>query len=299
MNNSEKKAGTPRFAFFGTPEFAVTILDELERAGFLPALVVTTPDRPQGRGLTLTPPPVKAWAQKHNIPTLQPEKLGDDFLYRLRTSDYQLFVVAAYGKLIPKAIIELPRHGALNVHPSLLPKYRGPSPIEAQILNDDREVGVTIMRIDEKMDHGPIVTSNKVRVASESWPLRASELGEMLFRTGGKLLVDTIPKWVAGEMTPVPQSHQQATYCSLIAKEDAELEMKNGMPTNTRENFLKIRAYDIWPKAYFFADTNGKKIRVKITDAGYKDDNLIITKVIPEGRKEMTYEVFLKSVSGT
>ncbi|MCI0619827.1 methionyl-tRNA formyltransferase [Candidatus Wolfebacteria bacterium] len=279
------------FAFFGTPEFAVIVLDELERAGLLPAIIVTAPDRSKGRGLKLTPPPVKVWADIHGISTLQPKKLNDPgFLSKLKTYDLELFIVAAYGKIIPRTVTDVPKHGVLNVHPSLLPKYRGPSPVETQILSDDRNVGVTIMQIDEEMDHGPVVQNEKVKIKNEEWPLRASTLAKILAHTGGKLLADTIPRWVAGEIAAVQQDHNEATYCKLIKKEDAHIDLND----NPYQNFLTIQAYDAWPKAYFFAEKNGKKVRVKITDANYRDGKLTIKKVIPEGKHEMDYESFLR-----
>jgi len=126
------------FVFFGTPEFAVSILEELKDAKIVPSLIVTAPDKPKGRGLVLTPPPVKIWAQLHNIPVVQPAKLDNDFTEKLKNSSYKLFVVAAYGKIIPKAVLDIPTNGTLNVHPSLLPKYRGASPIQSQILADEK-----------------------------------------------------------------------------------------------------------------------------------------------------------------
>ncbi len=138
------------FAFFGTDEFSIIVLNELKKADFVPALVVTVPDRPKGRGLKLTPPPAKLWAEENNIPFLQPENLSPS-KFKIPNSKFDVFIVAAYGKILPKTILDIPRCGVLNVHPSLLPLYRGPSPIEAQILDSAPEVGVSIMKIDEKM----------------------------------------------------------------------------------------------------------------------------------------------------
>jgi methionyl-tRNA formyltransferase len=284
MTNDKKVS----FVFFGTPEFAVIVLDELAGAGFTPTLVVTAPDKPQGRGLKLTPPPVKMWADEHGVSTLQPEKLDNEFYRTLSATDCELCIVAAYGKIIPKTIIDIPQQGVLNIHPSLLPKYRGASPVEAQILNDDREVGVTVMQIDEKMDHGNILAQKIVSVSR--WPLRASELNDILWHIGGKLLVEIIPEWVAGNIIPHSQEHDKATYSKLIKKEDAQINLDG----NSYQNFLKIQAYNVWPKAYFFAEKNGKKVRVKIIDADYENDALIIKRVIPEGKREMDYASFLK-----
>jgi len=142
-----------KFVFFGTDDFSVTVLDELKRADFLPSMIITVHDSRQGRGLKTLPSPAKLWAQENHIP------VSSD--YSLLTTDYQLFIVASYGKIIPKKILDIPEKGALNVHPSLLPKYRGASPIESQILNNEKEIGVTIMQVTEKMDAGPIVAQSK------------------------------------------------------------------------------------------------------------------------------------------
>lgn len=151
-----------KYAYFGTDGFAVAILDELKKADLLPELIVTNPDKPKGRKLVMTPPEVKVWADENGIKTLQPEKLDEDFINSLKKDEWDLFVVASYGKIIPEEIINLPKHKTLNVHPSLLPLYRGPSPIESAILDDSKETGVTIMRMDKKMDHGPILNQEFV-----------------------------------------------------------------------------------------------------------------------------------------
>src|SRR3989344_3166071 len=156
MNAIESKTQSPSFVFFGTPEFAVVVLDELKEHGLTPSLIVTAPDKKRGRKLLLTPQPVKIWAEKNNISILQPEKLDSHFIQGLQHTTYDLFIVAAYGKIIPKSILSLPRHGALNVHPSLLPAFRGASPIQSAILYANI-TGTTIMLMDEVLDHGHIV----------------------------------------------------------------------------------------------------------------------------------------------
>lgn len=282
----------PSFIFFGTPDFAVTVLEELKAAELLPARIVTTPDKPQGRGMRRTSPPVKVWAEKHDIPVIQPATLHDPSVEeQLREVAADVFVVVAYGKLIPGPILSIPPHGILNIHPSLLPTYRGPSPIEAQILHDDRITGVTIMQIDAEMDHGPLLAQTQITIEKEDWPLPARELGDILAHEGGVLLAHILPRWVAGAVPALPQDHRRATYCSLIKKEDAAINLSD----DPYQNFLKIRAYDSWPKAYFFVERGGKRIRVKVTDAEYVNGTLTITRVIPEGKKETRYENFLRS----
>ena len=274
------------FAFFGTDNFSVGVLDELKKVGFLPTLIITSPDKPKGRGLKITPPPIKLWAIKNKIDFLQPEKLGEKFNLEIRNWRLEIGVVASYGKILPAKILASFPKGALNVHPSLLPKYRGASPIQAQILNDEKKVGITIILMDEKMDNGPIL-------ASREFPneiLNSTKLSEKLAGKGGKLLAETIPKWLAREIKPIPQDDSQATFCQKITKEDGLIDL-NG---DSRQNFLKIQAFAGWPGAYFFVEQNGKKIRMKITKASFVSGQLKIESVIPEGKKEMNYEDFLR-----
>lgn len=271
----------PNIAFFGTPKFAVFVLEELERAGYAPDVIVTQPDKPAGRGLALTAPPVKKWGEERGIPVLQ------DNLDLVRNSDFDLFIVAAYGKILPMEILKLPAAGTLNVHPSLLPKYRGPSPVESQILADDRETGVSIMLIDEEVDHGPIVA--QASVTPETWPLRASVLEEILARAGGELLAEIIVPYMGQELKPEPQDHTKATFTKKIEKEDGLLEIRHRMSDfEEYQKYLKFCAYDGWPGTYFFKDNK----RIKITDAVYENGTFIPVRVIPEGKKEMSYADF-------
>lgn len=278
-----------KFVFFGTDDFSVTVLDELKRAGLSPALIVTVPDKPRGRGLKVLPSSAKLWAEENKVPI--------SFDYSPLTSNHQLFIVASYGKIIPKAILDIPKYGALNVHPSLLPKYRGPSPIESQILNDEKEIGVTIMQMDEQMDHGPVVAQSKSapdvngRQTSEAARVSGAEaLRKALAEMGGKLLAKTIPEWIAGKITAVPQDESKATYTKKILKKDGEIDLVG----DAYQNFLKIRAYDGSVGTYFLKGTT----RVIIKDARFENNKLVITRVIPEGKKEMDYNVGFSAGSG-
>lgn len=283
----------PKIAFFGTPDIAVWVLNELKDAGILPTLIITNPDAPRGRKLVLTPPPVKVWADTHHIQTLQPATLKDASIQEtLREGNFDLFIVAAYGKIIPQAILDIPKHGTLNVHPSLLPKLRGASPIRSAILEDMRETGATIMLMDAQLDHGPVLAQEAVHIAKDDWPLRGRALDELLARHGGTLLAEVIPKWLAREITPTEQTHEAATFCTKISKEMGEIDLS----ADPYQNLLKIRAFDGWPGTYFFHEKNGTKVRVKIIDAKLDTDGALkILRVIPEGKKEMDYEDFLKN----
>ncbi len=287
---------SPRIAFFGTPDIAVTVLDALSAHGFLPTLVVTNPDAPVGRKQILTPSPVKVWAETHKLPVLTPQSLVKDTntFERLKSENISLCIVAAYGKLIPKNILDLPQHGTLNVHPSLLPKLRGASPIRSAILNDMRDTGVTIMLLDEELDHGPILAQRTVDISEDVWPLRGKELDILLSQAGGELLAETLPAWLDGTRTPIPQRHEDATFCTKITKEMGELDLTS----DPYQNLLKIRAFDGWPGTFFYTERQGMRIRVKVTDATLDTDgSLKILRVVPEGKNEMDYETFSKTLS--
>ncbi len=280
-----------RFAFFGTPEFAVIILDELEKAGFTPALVVTAPDKPKGRKLIVTGSEVKEWAATRNITIYTPENIRRDevFVATLKNADCELFIVAAYGKIIPKEILEIPKKGTLNVHPSLLPKFRGPSPIESVILSEEKGTGVTIMELDLEMDHGPILAQREW--VHSNWPPKGSDLTRDLAHAGGALLAEIIPDWMSG-MKAHPQDHALATFTKKITKEDGLIDLSQ----DPLLNYKKIMAYDGWPGAYFFTEYNGKKIRVRIILAHYEEGTLTIDRIVPEGKKEMRYDDFLRGI---
>ena len=289
------------FAFFGTPEFSVIILKELEKASFKPQLVITAPDKPQGRGLEITPSAVKKWAEERAIPVIQPESIKDEaFLADLKKYEpkggWTVFIVASYGKIIPENILNIPTHKTLNVHPSLLPKHRGSSPVQSALLNDT-ETGVTIMRLDAEMDHGPIVTQKKFDSKGFDWPISAPILEDLLAHLGGELLVETLPGWIEGQIKETPQDEAQATYSKKVRKEDGLINISDDPHINLR----KIKAYAGKPGAYYYVIKNvpaegDKKIRIVIKDAVLQDGKLIITRIIPEGKQEMKYEDFMRNL---
>lgn len=280
-----------RIAFFGTPEHAVYVLEELQNAGIVPMLIVTAPDKPVGRKLVLTPPPTKVWAQENTVAVLQVASLKNvQDIALLQNSEWDLFIVAAYNYMLPRWVLELPKFGVLNVHPSLLPKLRGPSPIRTAICNDERKnVGISIIKLDEEMDHGPLVAQATIELPV--WPEKGRILDEILFREGGRLLVEVIPQWLQKKIVPEEQEHQQATYTSRIMKADGEISFDD----DGYKNFCKFCAYDGWPGIFFYKERNGKKNRIKISDAVYEDGNFIIRKVVPEGKKEVAYDLWKKN----
>lgn len=304
-----------RFIFFGTDDFSVETLRQLKNAVFLPQIIVTAPDRPAGRGHKMHKSAVKIWAESEGLEIMQPNHLDADFLIKLDirkkeldkiegTSSsldnyWDIFVVSSYGKIIPQIILDLPKKGTLNVHPSLLPLYRGASPVESAMLADDRETGVTIMLMDEEMDHGEIL--NQEFVDFTEWPTKI-EVENKLATIGGEILVRTIPLWLSGEIEEQDQDHKVATFTKKITKEDGLIEFdaegKFTRGETGRQNFLKIQALNPWPGVYFFINSKNKQTRVKITKAQWNPDatdgELEILKVVPEGRREMSYTDFLK-----
>jgi len=275
---------TPRIAFFGTPDRAVIALDQLKHAGTMPALIVTQPDRPQGRKLVMTAPLAKSWAIENNISVLQPDNLADEaFLSILRAGDFDAFVVVAYGKILRKAVLDIPKHGCLNLHASLLPRLRGSSPIETAILRDERKTGVTIILMDELMEHGPILAQKVVEPAT--WPISTSELATLLVTEGGRLMAETLPRWIDGSIKAQGQNHAEATVTKKIIKEDGLMDLS----ADPYQNLLKYNAYKGWPSSFFFREMNGKSTRIVITEATLEDGKFIIKKVIPEGRKEISW----------
>jgi methionyl-tRNA formyltransferase len=304
LNN---KINSEKFAFFGTDDFSVTVLEKLFERGFIPTLIVTAPDRPAGRGQQIHSPAAKIWAEEKNnggkkISILQPEKLGADFISQLEnfTEGFDFFIVASYGKIIPESVLKIPKKGTLNVHPSLLPIYRGASPIETAILEDNKETGVSIMLMDTDMDHGPILEQEFINITE--WPKKL-ELERQFAEIGGELLTQIIPIWLSGEIIEQEQQHNYATFTKKIKKEDGLIEITDlniDFPKlEKRSIFLKVKALNPWPGVYFFINHLNKQTRIKITDADFIDGKTKITKVIPEGKKEMTFEDFKKGFGFT
>ena len=235
----------------GSPEIGAMVFENLLKDGVSFASVITQPDRPCGRGCKIKETPVKELAQKHNIKTYLPadKKELTDIIKKIKPD---LCIVSAYGMIIPKEALKIPKHGMINFHPSLLPKYRGPSPIMAPILNGDKETGVTIIQVSEKMDAGDILDQIKV-------PLKGAEitpaLSKILASIGSKMLLEIIPKIEKGEINPISQDDKKATYTKIIKKEDGLISWANQSSTEIER---MSRAYQPWPGIYTI--WNGKKI---------------------------------------
>ncbi len=251
-----------KYIYFGTSEFAATILEKLLDANMAPVAVVTQPDRPAGRGKKLQEPPVKKIAQNGAIPLLQPERIMNDEL-GIRNLKPDLFIVAAYGEIIPKSILDIPKHGCINVHPSLLPKYRGPSPIQTAIVNGDKETGVTLILLDEAVDHGPIIADCRLQIADF---IIAPELEKELATMGAELMIKTIPEWIAGEITPVPQDHTKATFTKMITKEDGHIDWEQSAEEIERH----VRAMTPWPGSWTIWEQKKKKMLLHLKRVSVK-----------------------------
>ncbi len=288
----------PSFIFFGTSRLSVIILEELAKHGLVPLAVVTSLDKPKGRKLILTPPLTKVYSRKNNIPVLQFEKLDDSARAEISAiygdTGIDFFLVASYGAIIPQQVLDMPKFGTLNIHPSLLPKYRGATPMPQAILDDTSETGVTIMLMDAKMDHGPILIQEKRK--DSTWPKKYDDLETELATQGAQALALNIDKILSGEIVPVAQNHDGATFTKKIQKIDGLIDISRLAGPEGRKQFLKFCAFHTWPSCYFFVQKHGKEMRIKITDAIWNDteQKMEILKVIPEGQKEVAYSEFVK-----
>jgi methionyl-tRNA formyltransferase len=236
-----------RIIFLGTAELSCASLQALAGdANYQIAAVVTQPDRPKGRDFKPQPSPVKSLALRLGLPVLQPERARDEqFIAGLRALQPDLIVTVAYGQILPPAILNLPRHGCLNVHASLLPKYRGAAPIQWAIANGDTGTGITIMKMDVGLDTGPIVSQCRTAIQPED---DSATLHDRLAQLGVELLVRTIPDFVAGKIQPVPQPDADVSYAAKIKKEDGRIDWNQ--PAQTIWN--RLRAFTPWPGAYTF-----------------------------------------------
>jgi methionyl-tRNA formyltransferase len=289
----------------GSPDFALPSLRALASA-YEVVGVVTQPDRASGRGRALRSPPVKLLAAQLNIPTIQPEKLRtSEAIEQLRVWNPDLIVVAAFGQILRKDVLDLPRYGCVNVHASLLPRWRGAAPINAAILHGDQETGVTIMKMDIGLDTGPMLAQRAIRLPPDD---TAGSVTEMLSQRGADLLIETVPGYLSGRIQPVPQPEEGATYAPMLKKEEGRLDFTH--PAEELER--RVRAFNPWPGA--FMDFDGTLLKVHRARAlpaignvpagqrlvygdqpalGTADGVLTLTEVQPAGKKPMSGKSFL------
>ncbi|PJE64091.1 MAG: methionyl-tRNA formyltransferase [Candidatus Ryanbacteria bacterium CG10_big_fil_rev_8_21_14_0_10_43_42] len=314
----QNKSIAIKIVFFGTPDFSVRILASLIHHNLTPVAVVTVPDKPVGRKKEYMPSAIKAYATENTIPVLEPETLRDPvFLKELRGYHADIFTVASFGRLLPKTLLDIPLKGVINVHPSLLPRHRGASPIQTAILKGDVKTGVTLMLTDAEMDHGPIIAKSK---PYDIQNFGYKQLHDELAKQGGDLLAETLPKWIAGEITPQEQDHTKATFTKLFTKEDGHINWNRSVKEIDRH----IRAFEEWPGTYsFYEDGSHKVRRVKILKGHASDqpspgkpgtvvqekngslavctkDNLFIVEFIQmEGKRPVSGDDFLNGQSPT
>lgn len=289
-----------KIAFFGGEPLGVPTLEALREAGIIPTLIIASPDKPSGRGQHLTHPPVKDWAISHNIEVFQPVSYkSKDELGRILNEEWDLSVVVAYNFILPKWFLEIPMKGVINVHPSLLPKLRGASPIRTAILEDKKdEVGVSIMLMDEKMDHGPILKKEQVLINDDNWPIEGPTLDEILSKKGGEMLAEVIKLWLSGDCAPQEQNHDEATYTKRFNKDDAKIKLNPlALPTDpgtSRKLLCKINAFIGIGDAFF--EYEGTRVKIKQAKLAL-DGSLSLLRVTPAGKPEMDFDRYLQSIT--
>jgi methionyl-tRNA formyltransferase len=297
-----------KIVFMGSPEFALPTLKALAE-NYSVVGVVTQPDRPAGRGRTLTPPVVKTLAEGLNLPLMQPPRLSqEEAMQQLEAWNPDLIVVAAFGQILKPAVLDLPPYGCINVHASLLPRWRGAAPIRAAILHGDQQTGVTIMKMDPGVDTGPILAQRATPVLPEDTP---ETLGDRLAQMGAELLLETLPTYLAGELQPKPQDETQATYAPMLKKEDGLLDFS----LSAQELARRVRGLKPWPGAFMLWQGQRLKIQRAHAAAGkanigqtiiYKelpaigtaDGLLVLDELQPAGKKSMPGKVFLNGARG-
>jgi len=290
----------------GSPDFAVPTLVALAES-FSVIGVVTQPDRPAGRGRKLTPPPVKLVAKELCIPVIQPQRLHKDLaaMEQLQAWNPDVIAVAAFGQILKPEVLDLPPYGCLNVHGSLLPRWRGAAPINAAILHGDTETGITIMKMDPGLDTGPVISTRTIPILPDD---TAGSLYNKLAVLGAELLVETLPFYMRGDLNPQSQDDSQATYAPLINKSDGELDFNQSAAVLAR----KVRAFNPWPGTFFeWSGTNLKvhaaypveKASVRVGKfmiydhfpaVGTSDGILVLKQLQPAGKKSMAGNVFLR-----
>jgi len=299
-----------KIIFLGTAELACASLEKISSGeSFQVIAVITQPDKPKGRDLKLTPSPVKIMAEKFNLSVLQPPRARDEkFISELRELKPDLMVVVAYGQILPQTILDLPRFGCLNVHTSLLPKYRGAAPIQWAIADGNSETGVTIMKMDAGLDTGPILSFRRTPIL----PADDSQiLHDRLAQLGAELLAETIPDYVAGKIQPQPQPADGSTYAAKIKKEDGKIDWNQP----ALQIWNRLRAFTPWPGAFTFLKMESKPQLLKIWKAepveksggageilsadktgivvGCGENSLRILELQREGGKRLSAEAFL------
>jgi methionyl-tRNA formyltransferase len=295
-----------KIVFMGSPDFAVPTLRALVHNSTVVG-VVTQPDRPAGRGRKLTAPPVKVLAQELGLPIIQPQSLRKDpeALAQLRAWNPDVIAVAAFGQILKPAVLDLPPYGCINVHGSLLPRWRGAAPLNAAILHGDTETGITIMKMDPGLDTGPMISKRVIPIKDDD---TAGSLFMKMAELGAELLVETLPPYLRGELVPEPQDDSLSTYAPMLKKSDGELDFGQSAVELAR----KVRAFNPWPGTYFQWSGTPLKVHIahpvektspgagvrtvydQLPAVGTAEGLLILDQLQPAGKKSMPGEIFLR-----
>lgn len=287
--------------FWGTHNFAVKILEKMITGKIFDIkLVITVPDRPKGRGQKIEKTPIKIIAEQYNLPIVQPENIKK---FTLPISNYDLNIIVEYGQIIPQNLIDLPKFGSINIHPSLLPLYRGPSPLQSALVDGKKETGVSLILIDDKMDHGPILAQTKININPEETFLELSEKASVV---SGEMLLKTIPNYISGKIKPLPQDDTKAIFCKIINKEDGKINWQD-----TAKNIFNLyRGLTPWPGLWtVYQGKRLKFLKIKLADknipsgqmifenkeiyVGCGQKSLQIEQIQTEGKKPLSAEEFI------
>ncbi len=258
-----------KIAFFGTPRLAQIVLEKLVNSSYKPQLVITAPDARVVRGQKNLQSPAKETAIKNSIDVIEPKNFNNF------DAKFDLAILIAYGKILPRKILEIPKFGFINIHPSLLPKYRGPTPVQTAIFEGEEKTGISIILLDKEVDHGPLLAQKEIAIEEDDNHL---SLNEKLATIGAKVLLEILPDYIQGKLKPVPQDHKQATFTKHITKQDGEIDPQNPPDRKTLDRM--IRAFYPWPGVWTKLD---RKI-IKFLPNGL---------IQPEGKRKMTKKEFL------
>lgn len=281
MNKIDKN----NFIYFSTGFFGEAVLRHLLKKNIVPKYIITSPDKPVGRHQVIEAGPIKNIAIENNIPYIQPIKLKTeeslDQFKKIITSN-TICVVADYGKILPQALLDLKTVDFINIHPSLLPDFRGPAPLQNTILENKKDTGVTIIQMDELMDHGPVVAQKVFSIDENIWPCSTLELSGILAKVAADLLIETLEKYENGDVTYTEQNHEKSTYTKMIQKSDAEIYPEKD---SLDDIYKKYQAYKLWPEV-FYINKDGKRVKIK------KMNKNKIERIVVEGKAESDFVGF-------
>ncbi len=285
MNNTNHTKLKIEFIYFSTGFFGEAVLKNLLKENIIPKYIITSCDKPIGRHQTIESGPIKKIAIENNIPYFQPDKLRiEETLQKFKEiiTENTICVVADYGKILPRSLLNLKTVDFINIHPSILPMFRGPAPLQNTILENKKDTGVTIIQMDEQMDHGPVVAKKEFSIHKDIWPYSTKELSDILAKVAADLLIETLEKYENNQIVYTEQKHNQASYTKMIQKSDAEV-----FPNidSIEDIYRKYQAYKLWPEV-FYINKDFKRVKIKKMS---KDK---IERVIVEGKSESDFVGF-------